>query len=54
MTKREKQKELNQDYPDYRVENEAAKAQVKVLGDFIKWQPATGRIGIRIPSRSER
>ena len=54
MTKKEKQKKLNQDYADYLVEYEAAKAQGKVLGGFIEWQHATGRIGIRIPSRGEK
>ncbi|MFZ4534988.1 hypothetical protein [Propionivibrio sp.] len=47
----DKQKKLNQDYADFLVEHADAKEQGKVLGNFLEWIHATGRVGIKIKER---
>ncbi|MFZ4534877.1 hypothetical protein [Propionivibrio sp.] len=47
----DKQKKLSQDYADFLVEHAAAKAQGKVLGNFLEWIHATGRVQITIRER---
>ncbi|MFZ4534836.1 hypothetical protein [Propionivibrio sp.] len=49
----DKQKKLNQDYADFLVEHEAAKAQGKFIGNFLSWIHATGRGQIAIRERGK-
>ena len=51
--KKAKQQQLNQDYADFLVESEAAKAQGDPLGTFLEWQHKNGRNGIKIPDRKK-
>jgi hypothetical protein len=52
--KRDKQKKLNQDYADFLVEHEAAKAQGKPIRGFIEWLHANDREGIKIDDSRKR
>jgi hypothetical protein len=45
---KEKQKQLTQDYADFLVDYEAAKAQGTALGTFLAWRHLNNRDGIVI------
>ncbi len=47
--KNEKQKRLSQEYAEFLIEYEAAKAQGIAIGTFIAWRHANDRDGIKIP-----
>lgn len=53
MSPEQEQKKLGQDYADYLVEYEAAKAQGRAIGTFIEWQHLNNRVGIKITKRGE-
>jgi hypothetical protein len=45
---KEKQKQLTQDYADFLIDYEAAKAQGTALGTFLAWRHLNNRDGIEI------
>jgi len=51
---KQKQEKLNQDYADFVVEHEAAKAQSKALGTFLKWLHKSDRNGVMIIDSKKR
>ncbi len=48
-----KKKKLSQEYAEFLIEYEAAKAQGKALGTFIAWRHANDRDGIKIPEKRQ-
>jgi hypothetical protein len=52
--KQEKQKRLTQDFQDFLVEYEAAKARGEALGTFIAWRHENNRDGIKIDDSRRR
>lgn len=51
---KEKQKQLTQDYADFLVEYETAKAQGICLGTFLAWRHANNRDNIVIDDSRKR
>lgn len=54
MMKTQKQKKLTQDYADFLVEHEEAKAQGVALGTFLEWVHRNNRAGVTLPKRNEK
>ena len=54
MKKTEKQKKLTQDYAEFLVDHEEAKAQGEALGTFLEWQHKNDRAGVTIVKRGEK
>ena len=52
--KTQKQKKLTQDYADFLVEHEKAKAQGVALGTFLEWMHKNNRAGVAPVKRNDK
>ena len=52
--KQEKQKKLAQDYAEFLIQHEQAKAQGRALGTFLEWQHKHDRAHVAKPGHSDK